>query len=89
MNSPYSAAEVREFVLSAFSRLARREVEPSAVMELILIGDGQYRGRSFRWAGWMANWLIETGLITFYSPRGDIVRTIDLRLSDEGRRCAA
>ena len=33
--------------------------------------------------------LIETGLITFYSPRGDIVRTIDLRLADNSQRRAA
>lgn len=89
MNLQISASEVREFVVAAFSRLSRREVEPSGLIELILIREGVYRGRSYRWGNWMANWLIDAHLVQFYNPRGDMVRTIDLREAEDKQRKAA
>ncbi len=78
MSPTYSPSEVREFVLEAFSRLSRKTSERNALEEVLLVRDGVYSGRSYRWGGWMANWMISVGVIAFYNQRGDLVRTVDL-----------
>jgi hypothetical protein len=78
MSTTYSPSEVRDFVLEAFSRLTRKSANRDTLEEVLLVRDGVYSGRSYRWGGWMANWMISVGVIAFYNQRGDLVRTIDL-----------
>ena len=87
--SKFTASEIREFVLAAFSKLTRQTLHESSLMELILIRDGAYRGRSYRYGEWMANWLIEAHLVQFYDPQGEILQSIDLSDTPAEERRAA
>jgi hypothetical protein len=69
--------EVRQIVAQAFLELGVPHQELSRMSDTILIRDGFYYGRSYRAGGLMAMWM--AGLIQFYGPEGEMLRTILLR----------
>ncbi len=78
MNSTVAPSVVRQLVVRALGDLLKQSFEPEEMVETILIRDGQYRGRSYRLAGWMALWLVESGLVQFFDAEGDLVRVAEV-----------
>ncbi len=78
MNSTVAPSVVRQLVVQALGELLKQPFESEEMVETILIRDGQYRGRSYRFAGWMALWLVESGLVQFFDTEGDLVRVAEV-----------
>lgn len=58
--------------------LGAGEDELTVLHEVILIRNGRYCGRSYRAAGLLAMWLVEVGILQFYGPEGEMLRTVNL-----------
>jgi hypothetical protein len=69
---------VRQIVVRTFTELHPENLEPTALVEMILIHDGKYRGRSYRSQGLLAMWLVDIGLLQVYGSDGEMLRTINL-----------
>jgi hypothetical protein len=80
---------VREIVLRTFVEFSKEPVEPYAMVEMILIQEGKYRGRSYRSNRLMAMWLAEIGLVQVYRDDGEMLRTINLFEEQEAPRKVA
>jgi len=70
--------EVRQLVVRAFTELGAQPRCVSEVKETILIDEGKCLARSYRLRGFMAMWLVETGILQFYDPEGEMLRTVNL-----------
>lgn len=57
--------------------------------ETILIDQGRYVARSYRTPGYLAMWLVEAGIVQFYSSTGDMLATVNLFERLEPQRVAA
>ena len=69
---------VRQIVVRTFTDLHPEHEEPAPLVEMILIHDGKYRGRSYRSQGLLAMWLVDIGLLQVYGADGEMLRTINL-----------
>jgi len=81
--------EVIQLVVRTFREFGGDVREAWDVDQTILVGGGSYRGRSYRADGLMAMWLIDVGIIQFYSAEGDMLRTVNLFERVEAQRIAA
>lgn len=70
--------DVRNLVVEQMRRYGVKAAAENALVETILVRDGCYRGRSYRAGGLMAMWMIEIGLVQFYSADGEMLATIHL-----------
>lgn len=70
--------DVRQLVVRAFAELGAQPRCVSEVKETILIDEGKCLARSYRLRGFMAMWLVETGILQFYDPDGAMLRTVNL-----------
>lgn len=75
--SPQASA-VRQIVLRTFEELTGQAMEPYSLVEMVLIRDGRYRGRTYRGQRLMAMWLVDVGLVQVYRDDGEMLRTINL-----------
>jgi hypothetical protein len=57
--------------------------------ETILIDQGRYVARSYRTPGYLAMWLVEAGIVQFYSSTGDMLATVNLFERLEPQKMAA
>jgi hypothetical protein len=91
MHTPHTPTSVRQLVVEHFAHFGADSKEAEACDETILIRDGKYRGRSYRTAGMLAMWMIEIGLVQFYSADGDMLATVSLndRSAPQMRKMAA
>lgn len=78
MQPVHLPADVREMVVAQFQQFGVEPEQAQAPAETILIRDGKYRGRSYRSGGLLAMWLIEIGLVQFYSADGEMLSMISL-----------
>lgn len=78
MHFPATPTSIRELVVEHFARFGADAKEAATCAETILIRDGKYRGRSYRTAGMLAMWMIEIGLVQFYSADGAMLATVSL-----------
>lgn len=81
--------EVRQRVVQTFEILGLSDDAVAEPDETILIRDGKCMARSYRADGLMAMWLIEVGIVQFYSADGDMLRTINLLEETDPIRLAA
>lgn len=70
--------EVRRLVLQQFQTYGGGPIDEGAVEETILIRNGRYHGRSYRTSELLAMWLVEIGLVQFYSEAGRMLGTFHL-----------
>jgi hypothetical protein len=70
--------DVKNLVIDIAWRLGLDRAEAANVLELERRKPGRCRIREYRGAGWMANWLVEEGLLVFYQDK-DIVYIYQLR----------
>lgn len=89
MQLAHSPADVRELVVAQFQQFGVEAEQAEAPAETILIRDGKYRGRSYRSGGLLAMWLIEIGLVQFYSADGEMLSMISLNNRPSTQRAAA
>jgi hypothetical protein len=80
---------VRQIVLRTFSELNGSPVDVRSLREMILIDDGKYRGRSYRFSDLMAMWLVKFGVIQVYDEEGRMLRTINLFEEQDSLKRAA
>ena len=57
--------------------------------ERIMLDRGRYMARSYSIEGFMAMWLIDVGLLQFYTDEGAMLRTVNLLEELQGLRVAA
>jgi hypothetical protein len=69
---------VRQIVQRTFGELCQAADQAAPLVEMLLIHDGKYRGRSYRSRGLMAMWLADFGLLQVYGEEGQMLRTINL-----------
>ena len=69
---------VSRLVARTFAEFGAQIESPLDLNENILIDRGRYLARSYRSQGWMAMWLIETGIVQFYDRLGNMLRTVNL-----------
>lgn len=70
--------DVRLLVVRGFTQFGAEARHASDVKETILVDEGKCLARSYRLRGFMAMWLLETGLLQFYDPDGNMLRTVNL-----------
>ncbi len=70
--------DVRGLVVQGFTQFGAEPRCTSEVKETILIDEGKCLARSYRLRGFMAMWLLEIGLLQFYDPEGNMLRTVNL-----------
>lgn len=70
--------DVRQLVVRGFTQFGAEPRCTSEVKETILIEEGKCMARSYRLRGYLAMWLLETGLLQFYDPEGNMLRTVNL-----------
>jgi hypothetical protein len=69
---------VRQLVVRAFEEFGARPRTPWDLKETILIDQGKCMARSYRLYGYMAMWLVDTGILQFYDAEGNMLRTVNL-----------
>ena len=72
------ADSVRQLVMSTFAELRGETPDPSGLLEMVLISESRYRGRSYRTHDLMAMWLADLRVVQIYNDAGDMLRMIDL-----------
>lgn len=70
--------DVRRLVVRGFAQFGAEPRCTSEVKETILVDEGKCLARSYRLRGLMAMWLLDTGLLQFYDPEGNMLRTVNL-----------
>jgi len=70
--------DVRQLVIRAFGEYGNGPRSDSELNETILIDQGKCVARSYRLRGFLAMWLLETGILQFYDPAGNMLRTVNL-----------
>ena len=83
--TPY---EIRGIVSRTFGGLAGDD-DPVDLNEHVVISEGEYVARSYRWRHYFAMWLIDVGLVQFYDDEGNMLRTINLFAESPARKKAA
>lgn len=81
--------QVRGLVARTFGELGTDVRSLSDLDETILLDDGKYAARSYRFEGMMATWLVPAGILQFYDAAGNMVRTVNLFDESEPRNVAA
>jgi hypothetical protein len=81
--------EVRELVIRTFEYFDVVVETPWDLDETILIDDGRYSARTYEADGHMAMWLLDIGIVQFYDPDGNMLRTVNLLEELEPQRMAA
>jgi hypothetical protein len=81
--------EVRELVIRTFEYFDVFLASPWDLEETVLIDDGRYSARTYEAEGHMAMWLLEIGIVQFYDPDGNMLRTVNLFEELEPQRMAA
>jgi len=80
---------VRGLVARTFGELGTDVRSLSDLDETILLDDGTYAARSYRFQGLMAIWLVPAGILQFYDDAGNMVRTLNLFDESEPKNVAA
>jgi hypothetical protein len=81
--------EVRELVIRTLEYFDVFLENPLDLDETILIDDGRYSARTYEADGHMAMWLLDIGIVQFYDPDGNMLRTVNLFEELEPQRMAA
>jgi len=84
-----SPEEVARLVAGVLAELGSDVQNMLDLNESILIDSGRYVARSYRTDGFLAMWLIDAGIVQFYDPHGNLLRTLSLRRATIERRAAA
>jgi len=77
MNSLPHPDDIRDTVLVHLRELCGHTVALSALVETILLSQGYYYGRAYRYGDWTATLVAESGKLTFCCD-GDLLRSVDL-----------
>lgn len=70
--------DVRQLVIRTFGECGKGLPNAGEWSETILIDQGKCVARSYRLQGFLAMWLLETGILQFYDPAGNMLRTVNL-----------
>jgi hypothetical protein len=81
--------EVRRLVEHVLTDFGASQAALEEMDETILIDRGRYVARSYRLDDYLAMWLLEIGIVQFYSADGDMLATLNLFESLEPQRMAA
>ena len=81
--------DVRELVIRTFEYFDVFLESPWDLDETILLDDGRYSARTYEAEGHMAMWLLDIGIVQFYDPDGNMLRTVNLFEELEPQRMAA
>jgi len=82
MDASLSADLVRHAVRKTFAELGLSDADLAAMEESLLVKEGRFLARTYAAGQCRAMWLIDVRLIQFYSPQGEMLRTIDLVAQD-------
>jgi hypothetical protein len=72
------ADDIRRLVLENFEAYGALKDDLGQITDTFLVQEGRYYGRSYRTEHLMAMWLIDIGILQFYSADGTMLRTINL-----------
>ena len=81
--------EVRRLVEHVLRDLGATRDALEELDETILIDRGHYVARSYRLEDYLAMWLLEVGIVQFYSADGEMLATVNLFESLQPQRMAA
>jgi hypothetical protein len=81
--------EVRELVARTFLEFGVGAGSSDDLEETVLIDRGKCAARTYRFAGLMAMWLLEVGILQFYDADGTMLRTVNLLQQRETLKMAA
>ena len=81
--------EVRRLVEHVLRDLGATRNALEELDETILIDRGSLVGRSYRLEDYLAMWLLEVGIVQFYSADGEMLATVNLFESLQPQRMAA
>jgi hypothetical protein len=84
MDQPPAQKPVHQVVSETFASLGLSKADREAVVETILIRDGQYAGHSFRAGRLRAIWFLDSECVEIRDVEGRIVTTASTR-ADEAR----
>jgi hypothetical protein len=70
--------DVRQLVIRMFGEWGNGLPSDGELSETILIDQGKCVARSYRLQDFLAMWLLETGILQFYDPTGNMLRTVNL-----------
>ena len=73
--TPY---EIRGIVSRTFSGLAGGARPPVDINENLVLSEGEYVARSYRWRNYFAMWMVDVGIVQFYDDEGNMLRTVNL-----------
>lgn len=72
------AGEIRQIVSQTMQTFGIKRSDLSTLKETVLLDGGHYRARTYRAGKYFAMWLVEIGLLQFYDPSGNMLRTVNL-----------
>ena len=75
---PIQARSMRTLIQRSLCEIGVADAVAAEVEEDLLIRDGRAIARSYRAGGYLAMWMLDLGLVQFYSADGDLVRTYTL-----------
>ncbi len=82
-------ADVRDIVFRTLLEYDVPEDSLDDLDERIMLDRGRYMARSYNIEGYMAMWLIDVGLLQFYTDEVAMLRTVNLLEELQGLRVAA
>lgn len=83
MNASSHPEIVRRLVQAFLAEHGVAAGEQRRMVDTLLLRDGKYVGRSFRCGGFLAMWMIEAGVVTFYDDAGEILQIASVREAAE------
>ena len=84
-----AAGEIRQIVSHTLQTFGLKRSDLTGLRETVLLDGGHYRARTYRAGKYFAMWLVEIGLLQFYDPSGNMLRTVNLFEEVAGDRVAA
>lgn len=83
-------SDVRHIVLKTFLELGAQSLTAAdEIHETIRIDLGRQVARSYRAEHLYAMWFLRLGMVQFYGPDGEMLRTVNLLQELDGQRVAA
>ncbi|QDU93457.1 hypothetical protein [Lignipirellula cremea] len=80
---------IRRLAETEFYQLGAPMDEVRSLEERVRIDGGKVVARTYRAAGMMAMWMIDIGIVQFYGPEGEMLRTVNLFQQEQSARAAA
>ncbi|HEY1602952.1 MAG TPA: hypothetical protein VGG64_25325 [Pirellulales bacterium] len=89
MNEVIHFDPVHDLVLQIMSELGECAADESEITKSVLVRQGHYCGRAFKFRDIRAVWFAEANELKFYRERGPLLRSVRLNGATQAYRAAA